>query len=451
MARQSERFTGRFAAIAVLAGSAIGLGNIWRFPFMVGENGGAAFIILYILCSILISVPAFLCESVIGRSSHSDVKGALAKFSNSSKWQILSTISIITSLIIVSYYSVVGGWTIDFLTHSIANGFEIESSTSIFSEISSSAWEPLICHTVFIALSSLIVLLGIKKGIEFFSKISIPILLLLVMLIAVYSIMMPGAEKGIAYLLKPDFGKLTPDTVIAAMGQSIYSMSLGIGVVLTYSAYIKNEENILSTSLWTALFDTIFAILASFAIMPAVFAVGLEPGSGPSLIFETLPRIFAGISVSAPVLGKIISTSFFLTVLVAAVSSEMSMIEVIVAYLINHKGISRKKAAGLVFIVGWFIGSLCCLSFGPLNGVKLFGLCIFEIADFLTANILMTFVALGFTIFAGWVMDREEFRREFTCNGAVRFNDRIFPFIHFIIKFIIPVGITIVFISGMLA
>lgn len=451
MSRQSERFGGKFATIAVLAGSAIGLGNIWRFPFMVGENGGAVFIIIYILCSMLISVPAFLCESVIGRFTHCDVSGAISQLSNSSKWQIISTISIVTSIIIVSYYSVVGGWTVDFLAHSVFNGFDAGNSAAIFSAISSSSWEPLICHTVFIALSSLIVLLGIKKGIEFFSKISTPVLLLLILIIALHSITMPGAEKGIAYLLKPDFSKLTSDTVIAAMGQSIYSMSLGIGVVLTYSAYIRNEENLVSTSIWTSVFDTVFAIFAGFAIMPAVFAVGLEPGSGPSLIFETLPCIFADITLHAPILSRIISVIFFLTVLVAAISSEMSMIEVVVAYLINHKGFSRKKAVILIFIVGWIIGAVCCLSFGPLADIKLFGLRIFEIADFLVANILMTIIALGFTIFAGWVMDREKFRHEFTCGGASAFNERIFPTVHFIIKFIIPPVIAIVFISGLLA
>lgn len=431
-----------------MAGSAIGLGNIWRFPYMVGQYGGAVFIVVYLTACIFLSLPILLSESIIGRSTQSGTFGAMEKLAPGTAWKWLGLLTVFSPLIILSFYSVVGGWSIEYLWQSVTSGFGDDVST-LFGSFISAPWGALACHTIFLALTAIIVLAGVKSGIEKFNKVSMPVLFILIIVIMVYSLNLPGASSGVSYMLKPDFSKLTPSVVAAAMGQSFFSLSLGVGTILTYSSYMKKSDNILTTGLGSAGFDLLFALLAGFAIMPAVFAAGIEPGAGPGLIFETLPFIFAKMGAAAPVVSRIVSILFFVTIVIAALTSSISMCEVGVAYLVEEKGMSRLKATLLIFAGTWTLGTLCSLSFGPLSEVHLFGDTIFDFCDKLTSNYLMTFGSLLFVLFVGWKMDRAAVCREFTNNGTLRANCFLFGLLYFLIRYIAPVVILIIFVTSL--
>jgi NSS family neurotransmitter:Na+ symporter len=448
-----EHFGSRAAVIMAMAGSAIGLGNIWRFPFIVGEYGGAAFILIYIVCCFLLSLPILMSESVIGRRTHKNTFGAMGELAPGTKWKWLGLLTIVTPIIVLSYYSVVGGWSFAFLCKAAALSFSpdnAETVTGMFARFSSSVWGPLACLLVFLGLTALIVYLGVNKGIEKFSKISMPVLFVLIVIIAVYSVTLPGASEGVKYLVKPDFSKLTADAFSAALGQSFFSLSLGVGTMLTYSSYVKKEENLLASGTGTAIFDMLFAILAGFAVMPAVFAAGIAPSSGPGLVFETLPYIFAKMGAGGQIVSYVVAILFFVTILVAALTSSISMMEVGVAYMVEEKGISRGKATAGLFVIALVVGILCSLSFGALSDVKLLGNTIFNFCDKLCSNFLMTLGALMFSVFVGWKMDKASVHDELTNGGTLKGNSKVFPVVYFLIKYVAPLTIATIFISGLI-
>jgi len=454
MEARRELFGGRAAAILALAGSAIGLGNIWRFPYMVGQTGGAAFIIIYLASCLLLSLPIFLAEAIIGHRAHSGTIGAMEQLAPGTRWKWLGLLTVLSPLIILSYYSVVGGWSLGYLGQAVTTGFHadaIGTVSSAFGGFIASPWKPLIAHTLFLGGCALIVSAGVKSGIEKFNKITMPLLFVLIVVILVYSVTLPGAGAGVTYLVKPDFSKITPSAVAAAMGQSFFSLSLGVGTILTYASYIHQKENILVTGLGTVAFDLLFALIAGFAIMPAVFAAGIEPGAGPGLIFETLPYIFAKMGASAPWLSAVVAVLFFVTIVFAAFTSAISMYEVGVAYLVEQKHITRRRATVLIFLGTWTLGALCSLSFGPLADLKLFGLTVFNFCDRLTSNFLMTFGGLLFVIFVGWKMDRSAVRDEFTCGGTARFNCAVFDAFWFLLRYVAPLAILIIFLTNFFA
>ncbi|MBQ2197375.1 MAG: sodium-dependent transporter, partial [Bacteroidales bacterium] len=331
-----ERFGSRAAVIMAMAGSAIGLGNIWRFPFIVGQNGGAAFILIYILCCFLLSLPILFSESVIGRRTSRNTVGAMEALAPGTSWKWLGLLTVISPIIILSYYSVVGGWSVEYLYKSLTIQFHpdnVEAVTGMFGIFTASGFKVIACLLLFLGITAGIVFAGVKKGIERFSKITIPVLFVLIVVIAVYSMTLPGAGEGLKYLVHPDFSKLTPDAFAAALGQSFFSLSLGVGTMLTYSSYVRKDENLVVSGAGTAVSDLLFAILAGFAIMPAVFASGIAPSAGPGLVFETLPYIFAKMGTGGVVISAVVAILFFITILVAALTSSISMMEVGVAYL----------------------------------------------------------------------------------------------------------------------
>ena len=450
---QRVTFGSRAAVIMAMAGSAIGLGNIWRFPYVVGENGGAAFILVYVAATLLLSLPIFLGEAIIGRRSHANCRGAMERLAPGSQWKWLGYLSVLTPMIIVSYYSVVGGWSLNYLCKSLTFSFVKDSEemiSSMFVGLISSAWTPILFHTVFLLASTLIVMLGVKGGIERFSKICLPVLFLLIVVIAVYSISLPGARAGVDYLLKPDFSKLTPRSCAFALGQSFYSLSLGMGIIITYSSYVRKDENLLISGVGTALFDLFFALLAGFAIMPAVFAAGIEPSSGAGLIFNTLPYIFHQMGETMPVISSVAAILFFLTILFAAMTSSVSLLEVGVSYLVEEKGLKRPAACATVFAVTWTVGILCSLSFGPLSGLQLFGNGIFDFLDKFSSNFLLTIGGLMAVLFVGWKMKKSDVREEFTNAGSLKVNNRCFDVFWFLIRYVAPVAIAIIFLTNFL-
>ena len=431
--KKREQFTGRLAVVLAMAGSAIGLGNIWRFPYLVGQNGGAAFILVYIVACALLAIPVFLSECVIGRRSGSSTFGAMRKLAPGSNYRWAGLVTVITPVLLLSFYSVVGGWSVDYLLKACTLRFT-QDSTGVFESLLSSTWEPIFMHTAFMVGTAIVILLGVKKGIERFTKITMPLLFILIIIIVVFGLTLPGAGKGVEYLIKPDFSKITPSVITSAMGQAFFSMSLGVGTILTYASYVSKDENLMVSAGGTAFFDLLFALLAGFAVMPAVFAAGIQPGQGPGLLFDTLPYIF---SQMTPWVGAVISILFFLSVLVAALTSSISLLEVGVAYLVEEKGVSRTKATiGLGALV-WAIGVACSLSGG-----------VFDFLDHLCSDWLMPFGGLLFAMFVGWKMSKADVRDELT-NGGTR-NRALFNVVYFLIRYLAPIGILGIFLTILL-
>ena len=441
-----ESFGSRFGALVAMAGSAVGLGNLWRFPYLVGENGGAAFIIVYILFSFIICLPIFISEFVIGRRSQKNAFAAFRDLSGGSAWKWVGLFTVMVPMIVLSYYSVIGGWAIEYLFKSVTFSFSSTmTQDSMFMDFVSSTWAPLIMHTLFMLVTTVIVLVGIKDGIEKFSKVMMPMLFFLVLAIAVYSLTLPGAGKGLEYLFNPDFSKIDGKACAAALGQAFFSLSLGFGTIMTYASYVDKNENMMFQSTATAVSDLIFAIIAGMAIMPAVFAFNLNPQSGPGLVFETLPLVFSQMPA-----GGVIAIVFFVALIVAALTSSISMMEVAVAYLVEEKKFTRVGACIAIFVLCWSVGALCSLSFGPLSDVKIAGNNLFDFFDNLSSNILMTLGSLLTVLFVGWRLKKTDVYDEFTNGGSLSSNAKLFGILWFLIRYVCPLVITFIFISGLL-
>ena len=446
---EREHFKSTFGVLVAMAGSASGLGNLWRFPYMVGVYGGAAFIFVYIILVFLLCLPILFSEVIVGRRSHTNAFIAFERLAPGSAWKWTGILMVATPILVVSYYSVIGGWSLEYLfkacTFSFTQGATRDELGTIFNSFITSTWTPIIWHTVFLLLTAAVILGGVNKGIEKFGKVMMPLLFLTVIAIAVRSVTLPGAGEGLVYLFKPDFSKITPEVCAAALGQGFFSLSVGFGIMLTYGSYTRKEANIALNSTWTAVADLMFALIASCAIMPAVFAFGLNPQEGPGLVFETLPFLFANMP-----LGGFVAILFFLALLVAALTSSVSLFEVGVAWLVEEKHLSRKASTWIVFAVTWAIGVLCSLSFGRLSGISIFGNSIFNFLDKLSANWLMPLGALLIVIFTGWKMKKSDVIDEFTNSGTLRGNARLSGFIYFLIRWLAPVAILIIFLSNLL-
>ena len=441
MTPNREHFGGRLAVILAMAGSAIGLGNIWRFPYMVGEHGGAVFVIIYIICTLLVSLPVFIAEVMIGRRSHTNALDAFARLSRQHPfWRAAGYLSILIPTLIASYYSVIGGWSLGYFLQSCTLTFvhtPPEEVSGLFGAFVSSRWAPVLMHLAFLGASVLVVAGGVRSGIEKFSKITLPVLFVLILVILIYSVSLPGAGEGVRYLLHPDWSQLTPRTFAYALGQSFYSLSLGMGCIITYGSYVSKKENILTTSAGTAVSDLLFAVLAGFAIMPAVFAAGIEPGAGPGLIFQSIPFVFAKMGVDLPVVSALVSVVFFLAIIVAAMTSCISLVEVGVAFLVERARLSRRTACWTLFLVCGTLGTLCALS-SP----------VFDFLDWLCSNILLLLMALLAVVFVGFVLPRRVPLDEFTSRGHCPANGRLFPLVYFLIKWVAPIAVAVIFFTN---
>lgn len=445
---ERENFGNRFGVLVAMAGSAIGLGNLWRFPYLVGSYGGAAFIFVYIFCVFLLCLPIFMSEVIVGRRSRSNAYGAFKKLAPGTRWKWLGAVSVVTPIIVVSYYSVVGGWSVEYFFKSVTLDFTTGVTQSemgtIFGSFISSVWAPIIGHTIFLLLTAFIIVAGVKSGIEKFGKIMMPMLFVLIIFIAIRAATLPGAGEGLKYLFKPDFSKIDATVCAAALGQAFFTLSLGVGTILTYGSYVSKKESIIASSTYTAVSDFLFAILASCAIMPAVFAFGLNPQEGPGLVFETLPFIFANMP-----LGWLVAILFFLALIVAALTSSISLYEVGVAYLVEERKYSRRGASVLVFLVAWILGILCSLSFGPLSDIRIFGQTIFNFFDKLSANVLMPVGGLLIVIFVGWAMKKNDVLDELTNGGTLK-NRGISSFVLFLVRYVCPLAVIAVFLTAVI-
>lgn len=438
-------FGSKFGIIAATAGSAVGLGNIWRFPYIVGENGGGAFLIVYLFFVIVIGMPAMLAELSIGRTTHRNAYGSFRKLRPGSKWFLIGVSGILTAFLINSFYGVVAGWTLEYLYMAITNQFSGKNSAEIqmlFSNFQLTGWRPIMWMFIFIVLSGSIVLGGVERGIEKFNKILMPILLTIIVVLGIRSVTLPGASEGLKFLFYPDFSKITNSSILMALGQAFFSLSIGMGALITYGSYIKKSDNLGNTVFSVAMADTLIAILAGVAIFPAVFSFGISPDSGPNLVYQTLPNIFAQMKG-----GYVFALMFFSLLLVATITSTISILEVVVAYLAEEKNMSRRKATVLTSVGIAILGSLCSLSLYVIPQLSIGGMDFFSVVEYISSNIMLPLGGLLIVVFVAWVLGKKRLYQELSSDG--RYKVRYFNMFLFIVRYLAPIAIGFVFLNSL--
>ena len=431
-------WSSRWTFILAATGSAVGLGNIWKFPYMAGDNGGGAFVLVYLACICIIGLPIMLGEILIGRRGRSSpansMKSLAAEANTSSAWTLLGATGALAGLLILSFYSVAAGWAMSY----IFNGFQnitAESSSSSFNNLLSSPSSFIFWHSLFIAITVFIVARGILKGLEKWINTLMPILFLIILLLCIYAMQTGAFFEGLRYLFMPDFSKINPQVMLEALGQAFFTLSLGMGAIMAYGAYMPANQNIGKTAVSVAALDTGVALLAGIAIFPIVFANGLAPSEGPGLVFVTLPIAF-----SAMPLGILFGTLFFVLLSIAALSSSISLIEPGVAWLIESLKIKRVTATILLGFTAWFIGLFSALSFNLLSEFTIFGKNFFDATDFLTNQIMLPLGGIFIAIFVGWVMKKEHVLEELGFQ-----ENFIFKAWYFSIRFVAPTLVGLVF------
>lgn len=446
----SERvnFGSRMGAILAAAGSAVGLGNVWRFPYETGNHGGAAFILVYIGCVFIFGLPIMIAEFTIGRRSKACTGGAYETLAPGTPWKFVGYLGVLTGFLILGYYSVVSGWTLEYICQALTGQFSGKTSDDyivMFQEFSQHPLRPLVWLLVILLITHFVVVKGVKDGIEKSSKIMMPLLFIIVILLSACSLSLPGSEKGLEFLLKPDFSKVTPDVFLGAMGQAFFSLSLGMGCLSTYASYFGKKTNLGQTALSVGSIDTFVAILSGLIIFPAAFSVGIQPDAGPSLVFITLPNVFQQAFAGMPALSYICSVAFYVLLALAAITSTISLHEVSTAFLHEKFRFTRGRAAVLVTSVCMLVGIVSSLALGEWSSFKVCGLNIFDALDFLTAKIMLPVGGLFASIFVGWVIDRSIVKGEVTNYGSLR--SPYYPVYLFILRFIAPIGILLIFVN----
>ncbi|MEN8202220.1 MAG: sodium-dependent transporter [Bacteroidota bacterium] len=443
---ERDSFSSKFGVIAAAAGSAIGLGNIWRFPYVAGQNGGGAFLLIYLVFIAAIGIPVMMSEFVIGRSAQLNPVGAFKKIAPGKKWHLIGLLGVVSAFIILAFYTVVAGWTLEYLVQSVK--WMLTSGKIGFSEMSTEEtmnffsghynsfvegmWRPIIWFVVMMFFTGYIVISGVKNGIEKYAKILMPILLVLLLVLVVRSVTLDGAREGLVFLLKPDFSTIKGAPVkiiIEALGQAFFSLSIGMGTLITYGSYIQKKENLANTAVNVAFADTFIAIIAGLAIFPAVFAFGINPGEGPELVYITLPVIFQNMSG-----GLIWAFMFFLLLCFAAITSTISVLEVIVAYFSEQLNMTRKRAAILAMISVGFLGILCTISpkvFGVFNS---------------SPDLLLPLGGFFIVIFIGWFLAKDTCTKELSSDGS--YKTGYYRLFMFLVKFVAPLAIALLFALG---
>lgn len=430
-------FVTRMGGVAAAVGSAVGLGNVWRFPYETGQNGGAAFILVYLCCVLLLGFPLVAAELMLGSTTRRNPVGALRQLAPRTAWPLVGVLGAIAMLLVVGFYSVVAGWTLQYSVTSVIGGIPD------FGEFSSHFTMPFVCMTGFILLNVFILLGGVRKGIERASNIMMPLLFLMMLVLCVNSLLLPKAGDGLAFLFHPDFSKIDIYVVVSALGQAFFSVSVGIGTLLTYGSYMRDGSSVGKSALSIVLLDTLIAILAGVVIFPACFNFGVEPGAGPGLAFITLPDVFMQMTG-----GRVLCTIFFVLLSVAALTSTLSMFETPIAILQESFGLRRRNAVIVVAATGWLLGVGCTASMCPdwKDTIAAFGMPLFDLFDHVTACYLMPGCGLLFSLFVGWVMPRHLIVDTLTDHG--RRSARIVPVFIFVVRFFAPLSILVIFLSG---
>ena len=440
-------FGSRLGVILASAGSAVGLGNIWRFPTEVGRNGGAAFILVYLCCVFLLALPVMISEFIVGRSSRSNTVGAYRTLAPGKPWVVAGFMGVLGGILVLSFYSVVAGWTLHYTIQSF--GLKLMGNQDfgeMFNTFVTNPWKPLVYQFVFLLLTHFVVARGVESGIERFSKVMMPVLLVIILLLSCFSLTLPGARDGLTFLLKPDFSKVTTKVVLSAMGQAFFSLSVGIGCLATYASYFKRETRLVNSALSVCAIDSMVAILSGFIIFPAAFSVaGVQVDSGPGLVYITLPHVFNMVFENIPFIGYLFSGLFYILLLLAALTSTISMHEIATAFFRENYKLSRRVSATVVTLICLLLGTACCLSFGPWSEVKIWGMGFFDLFDFLTAKFMMPLGGILITMFVEWYLDRKLVVDELTNGGTLKV--RGLGFLLFLVRWVAPIGVGIVFLN----
>lgn len=439
-------FKTKIGLIAATVGSAVGLGSVWRFPSEVQANGGAAFLIVYIACVFLLGIPVMLAEFSLGRAGRSDAVGSFRNLAPGKKWWLGGALAILTSYLILCYYMVVAGWTFEYMWESITGNLytgidAVSDKSALFGskmqQYINHDTNPLIHTFIIIGINIAILLFGVQKGIERLSNIMMPILFVILLGFCIVSLTLPKAGEGLEFFLKPDFSAITPSVIIRALGQAFFSLSLGMGVLITYGSYFPRDTRLIKTSVSVSTSVIFVAVMMGVIIFPAVTSFGLQNATlnGPTLVFATLPQVFAQLPAA-----QLWSTLFFLLLTLAAVTSTISIAEVSIAFMQEYFKMSRKAACLVVLLPLLAFSSVCSLSLGSLSDFTVFGFTIFDFLDYTTANILLPICSILLCVYVGWFAPKKFLKDELTNNGD--FKSHTFRLIIFIIRYIAPVLIT---------
>lgn len=441
---ERDTFTGKFGILAAAIGSAVGLGNIWRFPYVTGENGGGAFLLVYLFFVLAIGFPVLLAELSIGRRAQRNALGSFRKLAPGKPWYLVGLMGIVAAFMILAFYSTIAGWCIEYLIQAVGNNFSgktAEQLSTNFETFHTGTFRPIIWQLLFMFLTAFIIFSGVKDGIEKYSKVLMPLLFVLIIVMAVWSVTLEGASEGLKFFFNPDFSKLHWSSVLVALGQAAFSLSIGMGTLITYGSYVKKETNLPVTAFQIALSDTFFAVLAGVMIFPAVFAYNIDPAAGPGLTFVVLPNIFAQMPG-----GYVFGLLFFLLLCIAALTSTVSVLEVPVAYFVEELKMTRSKATILGAVSISVLGVFATLSFGALKNALFLGKSIFDWLDYLSANILLPLGAIFIVVFVGWYLGSKVFKDEISNGGIL--DVKIHGILMVVLKYLAPIGIALVFIYG---
>ncbi|MFR9620980.1 MAG: sodium-dependent transporter [Rikenellaceae bacterium] len=437
------QFGSKIGAVLVAAGSSVGLGNIWRFPYVMGENGGAAFLLVYIACILFIGLPIMLGEFAVGRSTGKNAVGAYRALDR--RWTALGYCGMLASFFIMGFYFVVASWTSEYLVCAVSGELSQYSTASeyqqLFKSFISSPWRLIGYVWLFLAATHTIIYMGVNKGIERVSKVLMPILFLILVVMAIKSLGMSNSREGLEFMFKPDFSKITPTVVIQALGQAFFSLSIASGCLITYASYFNQKTNLRTTAIQVTMLDTLVALLSGVIIFPACFSVGVMPSVGEELVFVTLPGIFNQMSG-----GIVWSSAFFLLLVIAALTSTIAQHEVATSYFIDEWRMSRAKASCIATLIVGALATAAALSLSVWSGYRLFDMRIFDIFDKFTANILLPLGGFFTTIYVGWKMDRTLLHAQLTNRGELR--ETMIRSVVFLLRYICPIMMFIIFLDS---
>ena len=445
MSEERASFGSKIGMILATAGGAVGLGNVWRFPYMAGQNGGAAFILIYIGCVLFLGISCMVSEFIIGRHGASNTARAYTQLAHGTPWKWVGYLGVLTGFMITGYYAVVSGWCLQYVYASIMGELHGDPQfvKSYFAAFSQDPVRPVLWTVVILLLCHFVIIHGVRGGIEKASKLMMPTLFVLLLVIVVASCLLPGAGKGISFLFKPDFTKVDSGVFLGALGQSFYSLSIAMGCICTYASYFTRQTNLMKSAVQISLIDTMVAILAGLMIFPAAFSVGVNPDSGPSLIFITLPNVFNQAFAHMPVIGWMISLLFYVLLSLAALTSLMSLHEVSTSFFYEELHITRKKGAVVVTVSTALIGIFCSLSLGKMDFLSVGGKSLFDAFDFVTGQIMLPVGGFLTCLFVGWYVSKKIIRDEYTNWGTLK--GKFFGVWFFLVKYVCPVMILAIF------
>lgn len=441
-----EGFSSSLGVMAATLGSAVGLGNIWKFPYVTGQNGGAAFILVYLVCVLLVSLPVMVAELLIGRRTNSNAVGAFKQLEPRKPWYLVGFAGVLSSYLIMAYYTTVAGWVYSYIFKAatgMIHSTSPDQTSKVFTTLVSGVGEPLFWQILVLTVTGTIIMAGVSKGIERVTKILMPVLFVLLLIVDLRSLTLPGAAQGLSFLFKPDFAKISFGVILAALGLAFFKLSVGMGAMITYGSYMGKDEDLPRTALKVMLSDTLVSIMAGVAIFPAVFAFGFKPDAGPSLLFITIPTVFSSMPF-----GTVFMVLFFILVSIAATGAMLSLLEVLVAYAVEEFKLSRKKATLFVILAIALLGVTATWSSSLLANFKPFGKNMFDLLDFSTTNILLPLGGIFIAIYMGWRWGLSRVKTEMSSGGRLPYDS--LPYVYtFLVKYVAPVAIAFVLLAGL--